>query len=124
MVHQYKLNGYNIILDTCSGSVHTVDEVAYDIIAMYKQATKDEIVTAILEKYGHMPDVTEEEILACIEDIAALEENGFVERRTAEEDKRIIRVYPTARAEEILPEVAEEASDTAGGSATGTADGE
>ena len=36
---------------------------------------------------------------------AALEENGFVERRTAEEDKRIIRVYPTARAEEILPEV-------------------
>ena len=76
MVHQYKLNGYNIILDTCSGSVHTVDEVAYDIIAMYKQATKDEIVTAILEKYGHMPDVTEEEILACIEDIAALEESG------------------------------------------------
>ena len=76
MVHQYKLNGYNIILDTCSGSVHTVDEVAYDIIAMYKQATKDEIVTAILEKYGHMPDVTEEEILGCIEDIAALEESG------------------------------------------------
>ena len=76
MVHQYKLNGYNIILDTCSGSVHTVDEVAYDIIAMYKQSTKEEIVRAILEKYGHMPDVTEEEILACMEDIAALEESG------------------------------------------------
>ena len=27
MVHQYKLNGYNIVLDTCSGSVHVVDEV-------------------------------------------------------------------------------------------------
>ena len=76
MVHQYKLNGYNIVLDTCSGSVHTVDEVAYDIIEMYKQATKDEIVNTILEKYGHMADVTEEEILACIEDIAALEESG------------------------------------------------
>ena len=76
MVHQYKLNGYNIILDTCSGSVHTVDEVAYDIIAMYKQSTKEEIVSAILEKYGHMPDVNEEEILACLEDIAALEESG------------------------------------------------
>jgi uncharacterized protein len=76
MVHQYKLNGYNIILDTCSGSVHTVDEVAYDIIAMYKQSTKEEIVRTILEKYGHMPDVNEEEILACMEDIAALEESG------------------------------------------------
>ena len=30
MVHQYKLNGYNIVLDTESGSVHLVDEVAYD----------------------------------------------------------------------------------------------
>ena len=36
MVHQYKLNGYNIVLDTASGSVHAVDEVAYDIIEMYK----------------------------------------------------------------------------------------
>ena len=76
MVHQYKLNGYNIVLDTCSGSVHTVDEVAYDIIAMYKQNTKEEIVAEILKKYGDLPDVTEEEILLCMEDIAALEESG------------------------------------------------
>ena len=76
MVHQYKLNGYNIVLDTCSGSVHTVDEVAYDIIAMYKQASKEEIVTEIMKKYGNLPDVTEEEILLCMEDIAALEESG------------------------------------------------
>ena len=76
MVHQYKLNGYNIVLDTCSGSVHTVDEVAYDIIAMYKESTKEEIVSTILEKYGDLPDVNEEEILACMEDIAALEESG------------------------------------------------
>ena len=33
MVQQYKLNGYNIVLDTCGGSIHSVDEVAYDIIA-------------------------------------------------------------------------------------------
>ena len=76
MVHQYKLNGYNIVLDTCSGSVHTVDEVAYDIIAMYKESTKEEIVSTILEKYGDLPDVNEEEILACMDDIAALEESG------------------------------------------------
>ena len=76
MVHQYKLNGYNIVLDTCSGSVHCVDEVAYDIIEMYKSHTKEEIVSAILEKYGNMEGVNEEEILLCIDDVKALEENG------------------------------------------------
>ena len=45
MVHQYQLNGYNIVLDTCSGSVHVVDEVAYDVIAMYPDHTADEIVS-------------------------------------------------------------------------------
>ena len=43
MVHQYKLNGYNIVLDTCSGSVHTVDDVAYDIISLYKEKSPEEI---------------------------------------------------------------------------------
>lgn len=74
MVHQYKLNDYNIVLDTCSGSVHAVDEVAYDIIEMFETGSKDEIVQTILEKYKDRPDVTEEEILLCIEDIQALVE--------------------------------------------------
>ena len=47
MVHQYKLNGYNIVLDICSGSVHVVDEVAYDIIAMYKSKTQEEIISML-----------------------------------------------------------------------------
>ena len=76
MVHQYKLNGYNIVLDTCSGSVHTVDEVAYDIIAMYKTHTKEQIVAEIMKRYGNMPDVTEEDILLCIDDIKSLEDAG------------------------------------------------
>ncbi len=76
MVHQYKLNGYNIVLDTCSGSVHSVDEVAYDIIEMYKQKSRDEIVSFILEKYSEMPDVTREEVLLCIEDVETLEAEG------------------------------------------------
>ena len=76
MVHQYKLNGYNIVLDTCSGSVHTVDEVAYDIIAMYKTASREEIVAEMLKKYGHLADVNEAEIRECLDDIAALEESG------------------------------------------------
>ena len=31
---RYRMGGYNIVLDTCSGSIHSVDEVAYDIISM------------------------------------------------------------------------------------------
>ena len=73
MVHQYKLNGYNIVLDTCSGSVHTVDEVAYDIIALYKDKSADEIVKEITEKYS---DITEKDVLECLEDVKFLEENG------------------------------------------------
>ncbi len=73
MVHQYKLNGYNIVLDTCSGSVHTVDEVAYDIIALYKDKSADEIVKEITEKYD---DITKKDVLECLEDVKYLEENG------------------------------------------------
>ena len=76
MVHQYKLNGYNIVLDTASGSVHAVDEVAYDIIALYKEKTPDEIVDAILSKYKDDETLTKEEILECIEDIRSLEAAG------------------------------------------------
>ena len=75
MVHQYKLNGYNIVLDTCSGAVHVVDEVAYDIIAMYKDKTADEIVEYILATYAN-EEITEQDVLDCISDVKALEENG------------------------------------------------
>ena len=75
MVHQYKLNGYNIVLDTCSGSVHVVDEVAYDIIAMYKDKTADEIVKYILDTYKN-EEITEQDVLDCIEDVKSLEDAG------------------------------------------------
>ena len=76
MVHQYKLNGYNIVLDTASGSVHAVDEVAYDIIALYKEKTPDEIVSVILAKYPEDETITKEDILDCIEDVRTLEAAG------------------------------------------------
>ena len=50
MVHQYQLNGYNIVLDTYSGAIHVVDEVEYDIIALYTDRTSDVIVSAMMEK--------------------------------------------------------------------------
>ncbi len=72
MVHQYKLNGYNIVLDTCSGSVHSVDDVAYDIIEMFPDKSEDEIVEEIMKKYGDRDDVTEEEVRLCIDDVRTL----------------------------------------------------
>ena len=76
MVHQYQLNGYNIVLDSCSGSIHVVDEVAYDIIALFETHTPEEIVAAMLEKYGGRPDVTEEDVRGCIQDVQALKDAG------------------------------------------------
>ena len=76
MIHQYKLNGMNIVLDVNSGAVHLVDDVAYDVIAMYETNTTEEIVAAMLEKYGDLPDVDENEIRECVDDVTALKEAG------------------------------------------------
>lgn len=75
MVHQYKLNGYNIVLDTCSGSVHAVDRVAYDIIGLYKEKSPEEIAEIITEKYAD-ENITPDDVFECIEDVKALEEKG------------------------------------------------
>lgn len=75
MVHQYKLNGYNIVLDTCSGSVHAVDEIAYDIIGLYKEKSPEEIAEIITEKYAD-ENITPDDVFECIEDVKALEEKG------------------------------------------------
>ena len=56
MIHAYKLNGYNIILDQNSGCVHSVDPVAYDMITMYQDHDKEEIRRFILEKYEAQSD--------------------------------------------------------------------
>ncbi len=76
MVHQYQLNGYNIVLDTCSGSIHVVDEVAYDVIALFEDHTAEEIIPAMLNKYAGRPDVTEADLEACLEDVQALKDAG------------------------------------------------
>ena len=76
MIHQYKLNGYNIVLDVFSGSVHCVDELAYDIIEMYENNTKEQITNALLEKYKDNSEVTAEEILDCYDDVTELKKCG------------------------------------------------
>ena len=76
MVHQYKLNGYNIVLDTCSGAIHVVDEAAYDVIALFEDHSPREIIAALLEKYAARPDVTEEELRQCLDDVQSLKDAG------------------------------------------------
>ena len=76
MIHCYKLGGMNIVLDICSGSVHVVDEVAYDIIEMYESKTHAEITDAILAKYPDREDVTREEIADCFEQLEQLKAAG------------------------------------------------
>ena len=49
------------MLDTCSGGVHVVDEVAYDMIELYPKKNRDEIIAEMLEKYSDREDVTKEE---------------------------------------------------------------
>ena len=43
MIHAYKMNGYNIVLDSCSGTIHVVDEPVYDVIAMFQDNDEDTI---------------------------------------------------------------------------------
>ena len=57
MIHQFKLNGYNVVLDVASGAIHVVDDVAYDIIEQFETTPKEEILTRMKEKYLGVDDI-------------------------------------------------------------------
>ena len=69
MVHQFKNNGYDIVLDVNSGAIHVVDDVTYDVIAMYEEHTKEEILAALSDKYS------EAEIREAMDEVEQLREN-------------------------------------------------
>ena len=52
MVHQYKQGGFNIVIDTYSGAIHAVDEIAYDLIAEFETTEKEALIEKLLKKYG------------------------------------------------------------------------
>ncbi|MBQ1689288.1 MAG: thioether cross-link-forming SCIFF peptide maturase, partial [Lachnospiraceae bacterium] len=58
MIHQYKSNGYNIVLDVNSGSVHVVDDLVYDILALYEKESKESITKRMMDKYQQEPYVS------------------------------------------------------------------
>lgn len=76
MIHSFKQNGYNVVLDVFSGSIHLVDEATFDIINMYETESKEAITKAILEKYAADETVTEAAIADCFDDIEALKARG------------------------------------------------
>ena len=84
MIHQYKAGGMNIVLDVCSGSVHAVDDVTYDMIAAYEDINneasdidKEKVFEELKEKYG----TPMEELSEIYDEITELKDAGklFVE---------------------------------------------
>ena len=76
MIHQYKLGGYNIVLDICSGSVHVVDEVAYDIISLFEEKTREEIIAEMAAKYAGRDDISAGDIEECYAQVETLKNQG------------------------------------------------
>lgn len=86
MIHQYKLNGFNIVLDTYSGAVHCVDDLSYDIIALYENTNKEEIIEKMLEKYKN---ITKKDIEETIEEIEKIKQDGKLFSKDIYEGKNL-----------------------------------
>lgn len=69
MVHQFKNNGYDIVLDVNSGAIHVVDDVTFDVIALFESHTEEEIVSALSDRYDPA------EIAEAIGEVTALRDN-------------------------------------------------
>ena len=69
MVHQYKNNGYNIVLDGNSGAIHVVDDVTYDVIAMFEEKSGEEIIEALKGTYP------ESEIKEALDEVQSLKDD-------------------------------------------------
>ncbi len=79
LIHQYKNNGYNIVLDVNSGSVHVVDDIVYDVIACMVENQLENVDKAaaygiLKEKFA---DRTEE-LSELVDEIYELKEDGML----------------------------------------------
>lgn len=72
MIHKYRMNGLNIVLDVNSGAVHLVDDVVYDILDFYKEVPEEEIDSKLADKY------TAEAVKEGLEEIKELEQNKML----------------------------------------------
>lgn len=83
MIHQYKNNGYNIVLDVNSGMIHVVDDLVYDIIELFEDNDTDTIVAAMMDKYSKPENAAKLEspidigdVIEAIEEIEELKKQG------------------------------------------------
>ncbi len=76
MIHQYKLYGYNIVLDVFTGSLHVVDDIAYDIIELYEEKEREEIISLMTEKYKDTEGVSVSDIEECYAQVEELVKDG------------------------------------------------
>ncbi len=88
MVHLFTNNGYRVAVDSCSGSVHSLDDVSYDVISLFETKSEDEIVKELLAKYKDRPDVTEDDLRECAADVRELKNGGVL---FAEDEFRDLR---------------------------------
>ena len=70
MIHQYKNNGYNIVMDVCSGAIHVVDDVTYDVIALYEEKSLEEIENEL--------SYSKEDIEEAYKEVTSLKEEGLL----------------------------------------------
>ena len=77
MIHQFKFNDKNIVLDICSGSVHVVDDIAYDIVEKFNSQSKQEIISFLQNKYAHK-NISLQELEDCFKQIVQLKEDGLL----------------------------------------------
>ena len=71
MIHTFKQGGYNIVLDVASGSVHIVDEVAYDMINAFENLAEEQLVESIFQKYAAQ-GVSKADVEECYADIVPM----------------------------------------------------
>ncbi len=80
MIHQYKSNGYNIVMDVNSGSVHVVDDIVYDMIPLVEPLVNEGIkdgdtIRAAVLNIANLP-YPEDEIIEAVDELLALEAEG------------------------------------------------
>lgn len=94
MIHQYKNNGFNIVLDVHSGLVHDVDDMAYDMIAIYEENPRQTVIDMLADRYDR------EELGELYDEITLLKSEGklFTEDIYAQTAANLKRGEPVVKA--------------------------
>ena len=82
MIHQYKNNGYNIVMDVNSGSIHVVDDIIYDSIPLIEPVYQlglegDERKERALQAIAEL-SYSDEDKKEAVEEILALADDDYL----------------------------------------------